>query len=42
MYLKDKFHTFKMRENDSVTKHVHFFKTNIHQLTTIGAQMQDD
>jgi hypothetical protein len=42
MYFKDKFRTLKMRENDSVTKHIHLFKTNIHELTTIGAQMQDD
>ncbi len=42
MYLKDKVYTLKMKESDNVTKHVHLFRANLHQLTTIGATMLDD
>jgi hypothetical protein len=42
MYLNDKFHTLKMRESVSVTKHVHLFQTNLHQLTVVGATVLDD
>jgi hypothetical protein len=42
MYLKGKFHTLKMRGSDSVAKHVHLFRTNLHQLTIIGATVLND
>jgi hypothetical protein len=42
MYLKDKFYTLKMKESDNITKHIHLFRANLHQLTTIGAAMLDD
>jgi hypothetical protein len=42
MYLKDKFYTLKMKESDNVTKHIHLFWANLHQLTTISATMLDD
>jgi hypothetical protein len=42
MYLKDKVYTLKMKESDNVTEHIHLFRANLHQLTTIGATMLDD
>ena len=42
MYLKDKLHTLKMRENDSVTKHIHVFRAHLEQLFAAGAAVPDD
>jgi hypothetical protein len=42
MYLKDKFHTLKMRKSCSVTKHIHLFQTNLHQLTNTSVAILDD
>jgi hypothetical protein len=29
MYLKDKLHALKMKENDSVTKHIYVFRAHL-------------
>lgn len=42
MYLKDKLHTLKMRENDSVTKHIHVFRAHLEQLFAAGAAVPND
>ena len=42
MYLKDRLHTLKMRENDSVTKHIHTFRAHLEQLLTAGSIVPDD
>ena len=36
MYLKDKCHTLKIKENDSVTKHIHVFRARLEQLFAAG------
>jgi hypothetical protein len=33
MYLKDKLHTLKMKENKIITKHIHVFQTLLEQLS---------
>jgi hypothetical protein len=33
MYLKDKLHTLKMKENKIITKHVHVFKTLLKKIS---------
>lgn len=42
MYFKDKFYTLNMRENGSLTKHIHLFCTNLHQLVTVRTWAPDD
>ena len=42
MYLKDKLHTLKMKENESVTKHIHVFRSHMEQLLVAGCPTQDD
>jgi hypothetical protein len=42
MYLKDKVYTRKMRESYSVTKHIHLFQTNLHQLTNTTIAILND
>jgi len=42
MYLKDKLYTLKMRENDSVTKHIHTFRAHLEQLLVAGSAVPDD
>ena len=42
MYLKDKLHTLKMKENESVTKHIHVFRSHLEQLSATGCPTQDD
>jgi len=42
MYLKDKLHTLKMKENESVTKHIHVFRSHLEQLSTTRCLTQDD
>ncbi len=42
MYLKDKFHNMKMREIDSVTRHVHLFCANLNQFVVTRVVMPND
>jgi hypothetical protein len=42
MYLNDKLHTLKMRESDSVTKHIHIFWYHLKQLLAASAIVLDD
>lgn len=42
MYLLDELQTLKMKEGDSVTKHVHVFKTLIDQLSAAGLAVDDE
>lgn len=37
MYLKDRLYTLKMRDNDSVTKHIHTFRAHLEQLLAAGS-----
>lgn len=42
IYLKDKFYIRKMRESYNVTKHIHLFQTNLHQLTKTSVVVLND
>ena len=42
MHLKDKLHTLKMKENESIIKHIHKFKSCLEQLLAAGITIQDD
>jgi hypothetical protein len=42
MHLKDKFYTQKMKESYNVTKHIHLFRTNLHQLTHTNVAVLND
>ena len=42
MYLKDKRHTLKMKESDSVRKHISTFRAYLQQLSATGSQVHDD
>jgi hypothetical protein len=42
MYQKDKLHTLKMKENDSVTKHIHIFRCHLEQLLVASTIIVDD
>jgi hypothetical protein len=42
MHLKDKLQSLKMRESDSVTKHVHLFQVIFKQLVSPGSPIDDD
>jgi hypothetical protein len=42
MYLKDKLHTLKMKESDSMKKHIHIFKAHLEHLLIVGTTILDD
>jgi hypothetical protein len=42
MYQKDKLHTLKMKESDSVTKHIHIFQFHLKQLLAPSVIVLDD
>jgi len=42
MYQKDKLHTLEMKENDSVTKHIHIFQFHLKQLLATCVIVLDD
>jgi hypothetical protein len=42
MYLKDKFYTQKMKKSYSVTKHIHLFRTKLHQVTNTSVVVLND
>ena len=42
MHLKDKLHTLKMKESDSVTKHVHLFRSYLENLAATGCPIADE
>lgn len=42
MYLKDKLHTLKMKENESITKYIHVFRSYLKQLLIARCPIQDD
>ena len=42
MYLKDKRHTLKMKESDSVCKHINTFRAYLQQLPATSSQVPDD
>ena len=42
MYLKDKLHTLKMKESNSVRKHISTFRAYLQQLAAAGSQVPDD
>ena len=42
MYLKDKLHTLKMKENNSVRKHIDIFHAYLQQLSATSSQVSDD
>lgn len=42
MYLKDELQTLQMKEGESVTKHVHQFKTLVDQLSAAGVNTSDE
>jgi hypothetical protein len=42
MYLKNKLHTLKMKENENMMKHIHVFCALIEQLFAIGALLLND
>jgi hypothetical protein len=42
MYPKDKLHTLKMKESDSVKKHIHIFRAHLEHLLIVGTTILDD
>lgn len=42
MYLKDKLHTLKMKESDTVKKHIHIFRAHLEHLLIVGTTILDD
>jgi hypothetical protein len=42
MHLKDKLQSLKIRESDSVTKHIHLFQMILKQLVSPGSLVDDD
>jgi len=42
MYLKDKLYTLKMKEGDSVIKHIHTFRAHLESLLAARSTVQDD
>jgi hypothetical protein len=42
MHLKDKLQSLKMRESNSVTKHIHLFQVILKQLILHGSLVDDD
>lgn len=42
MYLLDELHTLKLRKGDTVTKHIHCFRTLIDQLSSAGVVTTDE
>ena len=42
MHLKDKLHTLKMKESDSVTKHVHLFRSYLENLAAARCSIADE
>jgi hypothetical protein len=42
MHLKDKLQSLKMRESNSVTKHIHLFQVILKQLVSLGSPIDDD
>jgi hypothetical protein len=42
IYLKDKLHTLKMKEINSVKKHIHIFRAHLEHLLIVGTTILDD
>jgi hypothetical protein len=42
MYLKDQLHTLKMKECETITKHIHMFRGLINQLFEVGSPINDE
>jgi len=42
MHLKDKLQSLKMRESNSVTKHIHLSQVILKQLVSLGSLVDDD
>ena len=42
MHLKTQLHSLKMKPNDSMTNHIHEFRSLIQQLATVGNQLFDE
>lgn len=42
MFLKDKLHTLKMKENESIVKHIHNRRAHLEQLLATSSAIHDD